>query len=247
MVVGGRRSARAGQPAAGHPAGARCTRPGACGTRSPRAGTCAAPRSPAARCAAAGSPSPVRTWPPTRPSARPRPPMWKAALAAVEGPVIAAGDLNEGPGGSAWRMVEDGLVTSPARRRRRSRPRCPGPAARRHLRLARHHDREVRGASTTDRARAGQRPPAGPGRAFRCLPRKGPEIWQDSLACTTYPRHRRPARRGLRHRRGRQRAGRGQEPARARLRRRLLRARDLGRRRLELAARPQPGVRRART
>jgi endonuclease/exonuclease/phosphatase family metal-dependent hydrolase len=36
---------------------------------------------------------------------------WKAALAATGGPVIAAGDLNEGPGGSAWRMVADGLST----------------------------------------------------------------------------------------------------------------------------------------
>jgi endonuclease/exonuclease/phosphatase family metal-dependent hydrolase len=35
--------------------------------------------------------------------------IWKEQLAAVEGPLIAAGDLNEGPGGSAWRMVEDGL------------------------------------------------------------------------------------------------------------------------------------------
>jgi endonuclease/exonuclease/phosphatase family metal-dependent hydrolase len=34
---------------------------------------------------------------------------WKAALAAIDGPVIAAGDQNEGPGGSAWRMVADGL------------------------------------------------------------------------------------------------------------------------------------------
>lgn len=38
--------------------------------------------------------------------------LWKEQLAAVEGPVIAAGDLNEGPGGSAWRMIEEGLVTS---------------------------------------------------------------------------------------------------------------------------------------
>jgi endonuclease/exonuclease/phosphatase family metal-dependent hydrolase len=36
---------------------------------------------------------------------------WKAALAAVEGPLIAAGDLNEGPGGGAWRTVADGFVT----------------------------------------------------------------------------------------------------------------------------------------
>lgn len=38
--------------------------------------------------------------------------LWKGALTAVEGPVIAAGDLNEGPGGGAWRTVEDGLVSS---------------------------------------------------------------------------------------------------------------------------------------
>jgi endonuclease/exonuclease/phosphatase family metal-dependent hydrolase len=37
---------------------------------------------------------------------------WKEALTAVEGPVIAAADLNEGPGGGAWRMVGDGLVSS---------------------------------------------------------------------------------------------------------------------------------------
>jgi endonuclease/exonuclease/phosphatase family metal-dependent hydrolase len=38
--------------------------------------------------------------------------VWKEQLAVLEGPVIVAGDLNEGPGGSAWRMVEDGLLTS---------------------------------------------------------------------------------------------------------------------------------------
>jgi endonuclease/exonuclease/phosphatase family metal-dependent hydrolase len=42
--------------------------------------------------------------------------VWKDALAAVEGPVIAAADLNEGPGGGAWRMVGDGLVSSAAGR-----------------------------------------------------------------------------------------------------------------------------------
>jgi len=42
--------------------------------------------------------------------------VWKDALAAVEGPVIAAADLNEGPGGGAWRMVGDGLVSSGAGR-----------------------------------------------------------------------------------------------------------------------------------
>lgn len=39
--------------------------------------------------------------------------LWKERLSALEGPVIAAADLNEGPGGSAWRMVEDGLLSSP--------------------------------------------------------------------------------------------------------------------------------------
>ena len=42
--------------------------------------------------------------------------LWKDALDAIEGPVIAAGDLNEGPGGGAWRTVEDGLVSSGAGR-----------------------------------------------------------------------------------------------------------------------------------
>jgi len=36
---------------------------------------------------------------------------WKQELAGVEGPVIAAGDLNEGPGGGAWRTVADGFRT----------------------------------------------------------------------------------------------------------------------------------------
>lgn len=38
--------------------------------------------------------------------------LWKESLAALEGPVIAAADLNEGPGGGAWRTVGDGLVSS---------------------------------------------------------------------------------------------------------------------------------------
>ncbi|GAA2667202.1 endonuclease/exonuclease/phosphatase family protein [Actinoplanes palleronii] len=37
---------------------------------------------------------------------------WKDELIKITGPVIAAADLNEGPGGGAWRTVEDGLVTS---------------------------------------------------------------------------------------------------------------------------------------
>lgn len=39
---------------------------------------------------------------------------WKAELEKLTGPVIVAADLNEGPGGSAWRMVEDGLAGSTA-------------------------------------------------------------------------------------------------------------------------------------
>jgi endonuclease/exonuclease/phosphatase family metal-dependent hydrolase len=42
--------------------------------------------------------------------------LWKQALLGLEGPVIAAADLNEGPGGGAWRTVEDGLVSSSAGR-----------------------------------------------------------------------------------------------------------------------------------
>ena len=39
--------------------------------------------------------------------------LWKEAILAAEGPVIAAADLNEGPAGGAWRTVSDGLVSSP--------------------------------------------------------------------------------------------------------------------------------------
>ena len=35
---------------------------------------------------------------------------WKQELSGLEGPVIAAGDLNEGPGGGAWRTVADGFA-----------------------------------------------------------------------------------------------------------------------------------------
>ncbi|MGX6604202.1 endonuclease/exonuclease/phosphatase family protein [Micromonosporaceae bacterium Da 78-11] len=42
--------------------------------------------------------------------------MWKEALLGVDGPAIAAADLNEGPGGGAWRTVEDGLLSSTAGR-----------------------------------------------------------------------------------------------------------------------------------
>ena len=38
--------------------------------------------------------------------------LWKEALAVLDGPVIAAADLNEGPGGGAWRTVSDGFVSS---------------------------------------------------------------------------------------------------------------------------------------
>nr|WP_221376174.1 endonuclease/exonuclease/phosphatase family protein [Actinoplanes polyasparticus] len=37
--------------------------------------------------------------------------LWKQELSRAEGPVIAAADLNEGPGGGAWRTVEDGFVS----------------------------------------------------------------------------------------------------------------------------------------
>jgi endonuclease/exonuclease/phosphatase family metal-dependent hydrolase len=49
----------------------------------------------------------------TDPAERPDQAMhWKAELDRLEGPVIAAADLNEGPGGGAWRTVEDGLLTT---------------------------------------------------------------------------------------------------------------------------------------
>ncbi|MBB2941696.1 endonuclease/exonuclease/phosphatase family metal-dependent hydrolase [Actinoplanes lutulentus] len=37
---------------------------------------------------------------------------WKAETSEITGPLIVAADLNEGPGGGAWRTVADGLVTS---------------------------------------------------------------------------------------------------------------------------------------
>ncbi|HET6531093.1 MAG TPA: endonuclease/exonuclease/phosphatase family protein [Actinoplanes sp.] len=37
---------------------------------------------------------------------------WKQELSGIDGPVIAAADLNEGPGGGAWRTVADGFVTA---------------------------------------------------------------------------------------------------------------------------------------
>ncbi|GGL16930.1 endonuclease/exonuclease/phosphatase family protein [Mangrovihabitans endophyticus] len=38
---------------------------------------------------------------------------WKGELATLDGPVVAAGDLNEGPGGGAWRTVADGFAPPP--------------------------------------------------------------------------------------------------------------------------------------
>jgi endonuclease/exonuclease/phosphatase family metal-dependent hydrolase len=49
----------------------------------------------------------LATDPAERPSQAAR---WKEAITAAEGPVIAGGDLNEGPGGGAWRTIADGLV-----------------------------------------------------------------------------------------------------------------------------------------
>ncbi|GAB2590783.1 hypothetical protein Aab01nite_39920 [Paractinoplanes abujensis] len=37
--------------------------------------------------------------------------LWKEELGRIEGPVIAAADLNEGPGGGAWRTVSDGFTS----------------------------------------------------------------------------------------------------------------------------------------
>jgi endonuclease/exonuclease/phosphatase family metal-dependent hydrolase len=51
----------------------------------------------------------LATDPVERPSQAAR---WKAELARVRGPLIAGGDLNEGPGGDAWRTVADGFVTT---------------------------------------------------------------------------------------------------------------------------------------
>ncbi|HET6479528.1 MAG TPA: endonuclease/exonuclease/phosphatase family protein [Actinoplanes sp.] len=39
--------------------------------------------------------------------------LWKDELNKVDGPLIAAADLNEGPGGGAWRTIEDGLLSGP--------------------------------------------------------------------------------------------------------------------------------------
>lgn len=65
-----------------------------------------------ARCSVGGvqfvvSGSHLATDPVERPTQAAR---WKAELTAVDGPLIAAADINEGPGGLAWRTVADGLV-----------------------------------------------------------------------------------------------------------------------------------------
>ena len=67
-----------------------------------------------ARCSVRGarftlSGSHLATDPVERPAQAAR---WKQELSRVDGPVIAAGDLNEGPGGGAWRTVADGLITA---------------------------------------------------------------------------------------------------------------------------------------
>jgi endonuclease/exonuclease/phosphatase family metal-dependent hydrolase len=69
-----------------------------------------------ARCSVRGarftvSGSHLATDPVERPAQAAR---WKSSLSELEGPVIAGGDLNEGPGGGAWRTVADGLVTNPS-------------------------------------------------------------------------------------------------------------------------------------
>lgn len=38
--------------------------------------------------------------------------LWKAELDRIDGPVVIAADLNEGPGGGAWRTIGDGLLGS---------------------------------------------------------------------------------------------------------------------------------------
>ena len=67
-----------------------------------------------ARCAVRGatftvSGSHLSTDPQERPAQADR---WKRELSGIEGPVIAGGDLNEGPGGGAWRTVADGFTAS---------------------------------------------------------------------------------------------------------------------------------------
>ncbi len=47
---------------------------------------------------------------------------WKAALAAVDVPLVAAADINEGPGGASWCTVADGLVDTAGERGRPTFP-----------------------------------------------------------------------------------------------------------------------------
>jgi endonuclease/exonuclease/phosphatase family metal-dependent hydrolase len=65
-----------------------------------------------ARCTVRGarftiSGSHLATDPVERPAQAER---WKEELSRIEGPLIAGGDLNEGPGGGAWRTVADGFA-----------------------------------------------------------------------------------------------------------------------------------------
>jgi endonuclease/exonuclease/phosphatase family metal-dependent hydrolase len=88
-----------------------------------------------ARCSVRGarfvvSGSHLATDPTERPAQAAR---WKAALAEVDAPLIAAGDLNEGPGGGAWRTVADGLIDAAGSSA--SADRATFPATLPHIRL----------------------------------------------------------------------------------------------------------------
>ena len=108
MVVARRWHAGAGQPAAGHAAGAGaqtwCLRYPLTPGRHLRGAAFA-------RCSVRGAAFSlwVPTWPPIRSSARPGRAV-EIGAREIEGPVIVGGDLNEGPGGGAWRTVADGFV-----------------------------------------------------------------------------------------------------------------------------------------
>ena len=58
---------------------------------------------------------------------------WKAVLSGIEGPLIAGGDLNEGPGGGAWRTVADGLVDAAGSGAGALRPTFPATVPRHRL------------------------------------------------------------------------------------------------------------------
>jgi endonuclease/exonuclease/phosphatase family metal-dependent hydrolase len=69
-----------------------------------------------ARCSVRGaafsvSGSHLATDPVERPAQAAR---WKSALDVLDGPLIAGGDLNEGPDGESWRTVANGLETPAA-------------------------------------------------------------------------------------------------------------------------------------